>query len=545
MTGPCDRRQFLRGAATAAASLGLGLPGCREGLPAFAEPGGWSAGRVAHLLPSASDDRILLKLSLREPAEAAPVLEVGERAATGERTDSAGRFYAFDARGLEPGTRYELRLRGADGAALCDPWTLRTLPHPDAEPERLRLLCYTCAGGPELTMPVTGTRAFLPIAWRRRLLARALSFEPDLAIANGDHVYWDQRGRAGRWFGGPLGWWLAGRFDREQPVLGTANEAVLERAVDPQIAELYGTLLRSVPVVFLRDDHDYTENDEASEALRTFPADAFMRSAAAATQHLYYPELLADTTLPAAHRGANDRAASYGRVRYGRLFEALLYDCRGGLANAADPGHGGAGSWFVPPEIERWLLGRTARSAARHLVHMPSTPVLWSAGKWGEWYPDAKDADGVLTAEAGKPFWPRGWKDQHDRLLAAVAARSDRIPLFVSGDLHATGLGAITANEGAAVGPRPVVSLLCGTLGTSDRGWPSAFRGQRPLPSGTLSVEEWIEPLEENGFSILDITPDAIAISLFRWTPAQGPEAIDTLEPFAVHTLARSRSEIG
>jgi hypothetical protein len=26
---------------------------------------------------------------------------------------------------------------------------------------------------------------------RRRLLARAMSFRPDAAIANGDHIYWD------------------------------------------------------------------------------------------------------------------------------------------------------------------------------------------------------------------------------------------------------------------------------------------------------------------------------------------------------------------
>ena len=32
---------------------------------------------------------------------------------------------------------------------------------------------------------------FLPTAMRNRLLRRALAFEPDAVVANGDHVYWD------------------------------------------------------------------------------------------------------------------------------------------------------------------------------------------------------------------------------------------------------------------------------------------------------------------------------------------------------------------
>ena len=32
---------------------------------------------------------------------------------------------------------------------------------------------------------------FLPPAVRNRLLRRALSFQPQAAVANGDHVYWD------------------------------------------------------------------------------------------------------------------------------------------------------------------------------------------------------------------------------------------------------------------------------------------------------------------------------------------------------------------
>ena len=48
------------------------------------------------------------------------------------------------------------------------------------------MLFFSCAGGHE-RLPL----GFLPSAIRNRLLRRALSFEPQAVVANGDHVYWD------------------------------------------------------------------------------------------------------------------------------------------------------------------------------------------------------------------------------------------------------------------------------------------------------------------------------------------------------------------
>lgn len=536
-----NRRRFLQSSAGAALSLGLGagLGGCRTQPEAFIEEG-WDAGAVAHLIPSANHQRILIKASFLEAPMGAPRLRIGERVVEGRASDSAGRFFAFDAGGLEAATSYSLRIVDAAGAPLCDPWPLRTLPHPDASPAQLRLLCFTCAGGPELYNPIRGEDAFVPIANRRRLLARALSLEPDLVVANGDHVYWDQRGSAGSLLGGgPIGWWLAGSFDTQAPLLGGHNESVLKRAVGPQIAEVYGTLFRSVPTFFLRDDHDYFENDEATADLRTFPPDPFMRGAADATQRLYYPELLADPALPAAHRNAAGLSQSFGAVRYGKLLEALLYDCRGHLGNPSDPNTRDAFPGFVPQDIENWLTSRTRSSDAQHVVHMPSTPILWSAGKWGEWYPDAVDDRGILGLDKPKPYWAKGWKAQHDRLLSAAAGRADHIPLFVSGDLHSTAIGEIHETGDLSFADNPVVSLLCGTPGTSGPGWPSRFRGQSAKPSRTVNAEQWTEPIEENGFSILDVSKETIRVSLFRWKPSDGEAIIASLQPFEVHSIQR------
>jgi phosphodiesterase/alkaline phosphatase D-like protein len=535
------RREFLKGALGAGAvSLVGGMTACRDVGP-LPEESDWRSGEVAHLLPSVSHERLLLKASFRS-ARRSPRLRVGARVVHGEATDSTGHFYRFLVDGLEPATQYELELQGGDGTSLCDPWPLRTFPGPATLPGRFRLLSYTCAGGSDLFFHPTEGFLFQSTGIRQRLLARALEFRPDAAIANGDHVYWDIRSQPGVAMArSPQAWWTAGRFDRTQAILGTHNEQVLRRAFGPQIADLYGTRFRPLPMFFLQDDHDYTENDEASDALRTFPPDAFMRDVAAVTQRLYYPELLASPDLPAALVADRGLSSHFGTLRFGRLFEGLLYDCRRFLTNGLDPASGGGASAFVSPDVERWLLERTALSDAVYGAHVPSTPILWTAGKWGEWYPDTQDEHGVLRSDIDKPWWPHGWLEQHDRLVAATSARRDRLPLFVSGDLHATAVGRLLRTGERGLDENPVVSVLSGTPGSRGPTWPSHFRGQRPTPSGAIEAEEWISPIEENGFTLLDFTPEGLQLSFFRWRPEQGVGAIASLEPFRTLNLPRGQ----
>src|SRR5688572_28384553 len=85
----------------------------------------WNSGAVRHILPTASHDRILLKMSLKAPLSPAPLLRVGGRNFTGRRSDSAGSFWAFDELGCKPATSYELELLDARGKRLGDPWPLR------------------------------------------------------------------------------------------------------------------------------------------------------------------------------------------------------------------------------------------------------------------------------------------------------------------------------------------------------------------------------------------------------------------------------------
>lgn len=526
-----NRREFLKGALSvgAAAYLGRFTAGCGDGdESARSDFDGTHEGSVAHLLPTVSSNRILIKASFISPQTEVPELSVDGRSVIGEMIDSQGLFWAFDAEDLEPDRRYTLELRRA-GRHLIDPWELATFPAPDARPERLRLLMYTCAGGNDLF------ELYVPTATRQRLLRRALTFEPDAVVANGDHVYWDLRAGLAALVTGrsSLAEEYAGVFDRTASVLGTANEEVLKRAVGPQIAGLYGTMLRSLPVFFLRDDHDYFEDDQVTDELTTFPPDDFMRRLARASQWLYYPEFLPDRNRPSDLRGASasDRPSgvseAFGTLRYGRLFEGLLYDCKGFLTLE------GRSGTLTPPQVEAWLLSRMADTGVDHVVNLPSNPPGWSAGKFAEWYPDVLAEGGGLTTALPKPGWQEGWLAQHDRILSAASSMK-RLPLFISGDIHSIAEGRILQSGGHDFRDNPVISVITGTPGTGV-GWPSLARGTVATPPDHLEVEEVVPVLEENGFHIVDFEPDKVTIRHFRWNHQEDPEdAIDTLMPFHV-----------
>lgn len=494
----------------------------------------WDAGLVRHLLPTVSDSRILLKVSFAEALGAPPTLRLGASAVQGTQNDTAGEHWQFYATGLDAGRSYTLSLVDDRGGPLCQPWPLATFPPEDSRPERFRLLYFTCAGGVEGTYTAVGQRTGnLPTAIRNRLLRRALSFGPDACVANGDHIYWDLH----QWLGDEPGALSArGRqsnFDFSASVFGTSNELSLKAAAGPQIVPVYGTDFRSTPVFFLQDDHDHWENDSASDEMVNFPIPWFQLQLARATQQLYYPEFLPDAGRPVGlpWSGMSDRgdlSESFGTIRYGGLAEVLLYDVRRTMTLA------GPSAMFVDPQVEEWLHARTASPDVRHLVHSPSNPWGWSAGKWGEWYPDVLDAEtGRLTTDVAKPYWQEGWVRQHDRLAESIGSMRGRSPLVVSGDLHAIALGEISRTGGVDLSANPITTVLSGPVGTSPGGFPSVVRGVGATPSTHLDVTQAVAPLEEHGFTLIDFLPDRIVLRLFRWDVNREPiEAIERLEPF-------------
>ena len=525
MSSPLSRRQLF--AATLTAATGLTMAGRGQEKK-------WNAGVLRHLLPAVTHDRLLLKASFMHPLTAPPILRAGARRATGVRLDTAGEFYSFDVTGLEAEHRYELQLADASGRPLCDPWPISTFPSPQSSPRSFRLFVYTCAGGHPATInPDTNAPYWVSIEHRRKLLLTGLSYKPDAVIAIGDHVYWDLRSPVGSVMLGnaPEAQKLVGQFTRDIPVLGTDNERKFKLVVSPQICDLYGTDFRSTPVFFVQDDHDYFENDEATEQMVTFPPDDFMMRLARATQRLYYPEFLPDAGRPAGlpSSGAADRAPgvseSFGTLRFGRLLEILMYDCRRYMSLA------GPVAGFLPDTVEAWLMRRMAAQETRHVVNLPSTPLGWSAGKWGEWYPDLLQPDGTLGVAKPKYLWQSGWNLQHNRLLQAASGMRG-VPLFLSGDLHALGEGRILRYRNLDLRRNPVLSVLTGPISTGPKAWPSAWRGTPPLTPSGIEVDAGLNPLEKNGFSIIDFTDGGIEGQMFSWKMGEPEERLDNLAAF-------------
>ncbi|GGC95276.1 hypothetical protein GCM10011396_48300 [Undibacterium terreum] len=532
------RRKFLAVSASAAALGTLGWP-----LAAVGKSGDtiWDAGQVAHLIPTASHDRLLIKVSFTAALVAVPLLSINGKRIAGEKTDLEGRFWRFDARALTPSTEYQLRILDAKGKPLCDAWPLRTFPAPDAAPQRMRILAYTCAGGcdgPRLM----GKSGWLDMEPRRRLLARGMAFKPDAVIANGDHIYWDLKTNLNKPYieaVRELMWSRFGTLDISVPMMHPKNAATFTRICDYQIAGLYGSTLRSTPAFFLTDDHDNFENDEFDDAVATLPAEEYGITGCEQTQHMYYPEFLPDANRPAWLPGGDKAGmpqgsnSAFGTLRYGGLLEVVLYDCRRFLDNK------GRHAKVIPQWAEDWVVARTKAEDTAHFFHAPSLPFAYSSGKLGDWYPDKLDAkSGRLVLGQSKDGWQSGWYDQHQRLVAALAGQTRRAAVIVQGDFHASAAGKMLRSGDLALA-QPVHTVMSGTLGTGDLGFPSAFRRIESTPSHLVPMEEALKPVEKNGFTIIDITPEKMVFSLYVWRPPEPVENIDSMQPTVVYEVAR------
>ena len=534
-----SRRRILQILSATSSYMALGsVPNLAYPAEAGTDTGvsGWNQGDLAHLIPVVSHDQMLIKTSFNSPLTQTPYLQLDDMRIEGVMTDSQGQFWQFYANDLAANHSYLLQITDANGGQLTDTWPLKTFPLPNAEPEHLRIFAYTCAGGNEDLVGDDGTRHFLEMASRHKLIERGLSFNPDVVIANGDHIYWDQKTMAFRdeSFQKP---WLEmyeefGTLDPELPVIGSSNEDILKRIADPQIAKLYGVSFRSVPVFMMTDDHDLFENDEAHEGYISLPPAEDKLAAARATQNLYYPEFLPDTTRPSDLQGSSspDRIAGfsevYGTLRYGNLYEALMYDTKRYST------FNGENATVFNANAEGWLRSRTETEETSFFMHIPSTPIGWSAGKLGDWYPDVRQSDGTLGTANAKPNWPEGWWSQHQRIIEMLATQESRVPIIASGDLHAFAYGEMTKSGEINLENNPVSCICVGSLGSSGPGFPTNFRGVGAEIPTSLEVDESFKPIEKNGFSIIDVTPEKMVIKMYAWIPPEPVEDISNLEPF-------------
>ena len=513
-----NRRSVLRGAGA------LGLGGVLLGGVSWSRASAAGTQTVRALLPSATHDTLAVKVLLDTPPTAAPVLTIGGRPVAAQQMDVDGYAWGFVQDGLQGATAHELALTDERGTALRAPWQLKTLPGPDQRPKRFRILFFTCAGGDEAADA-------LSIDARRALFDRALSFSPDLAVANGDHIYWDldtalkyrgdeaSRARTAERYR-QIAW-----IDQDTAFDSETNRRSLNTVIGRQIASIYEDRFASVPLVFISDDHDYFENDNGGTWGYTFPPRPFTLGLQRRTASIAYPFALGRPRLP----GGAWTSETVETVRIGKLAELALFDCRRGWDTKT-----GYGVLF--PEVEQFLLERLRQSDASHYIHVPSNPFGWTAGKIGEWYEDRPPPQ---VTGSDKEFWPAGWFDQHQRLIKALSDQQGRPAITISGDMHASGAKRLTASGDIDLSANPVEALLAGTVGTGSRGWPSMGRGMFPATPGKLVGTDVAETEEKNGFTLFDVTPDHVEVRQFRWRPPEPVEAIASLEPYATFRIER------
>ena len=536
-----DRRRFLQLSSSVA---GVSLLGWQiSGLAWGVGKEEWDRGDITHIIPTANHERFLIKTSLLESREDPPVLLVNDRKIPGSKTDLVGRFWQFDVPNLRPDTQYTLRLIEAAGGTICDSWPLKTFPAPGTMPKRVRILAYTCAGGMD-GPPLKGKTSFLDMEARKRLLARGMSYQPDLVIANGDHIYWDIKTSLNKPFADFIrkNYWsmVGGALDISVPMLHPRNSEIFFNICDYQIPGLYGVTLRSTPSFFLQDDHDMFENDEFDDKIATLPPDTYGVIAAEQTQLLYYPEFLPDANLPGWLEGSGKQGRApgsnmlNGTIRYGDLLEASLYDCRRNVD------YKGRHAKVISASAERWLLDRTRAEDTLHHFHAPSLPFAYSSGKLGDWYPDVLDpATGKLVMWEPKMGWQKGWFAQHQRLVDALSQQKKRLPMVVQGDFHASSAGKMT-RSGELKFNNPVEVIMTGTLGSGDWGYPSSIRAVESAPAQMLEMDETMKPTEKNGFTIIDVDEDKISFSMYLWRPPQAIDEIDSMEPALVYEVPRT-----
>jgi hypothetical protein len=51
-----------------------------------------------------------------------------------------------------------------------------------------------------------------------------------------------------------------------------------------------------------------------------------------------------------------------------------------------------------------------------------------------------------------------------------------------------------------------------------------------------------MKPLEKNGFTIIDVTPEKMTFSLFTWRPQEPEEAIVAMQPALVYEVSRKQA---
>ena len=179
-----SRRTFLKISASITALVAGGYFFKSSGVP-----------KVKHILSSASHERLGITLSLSKTTSKLELLLNGSNLIEGRKTDKEGKHWQFLSNKLISNESYELQLI-SENEPIYKRWTIKTFPDPEAKIKKLSLF-HSLVQAVAMLLGLW-KRVFQALLFRQNIFNEGLSKNPDFAIAIGDHVYWDLRGKVPR-----------------------------------------------------------------------------------------------------------------------------------------------------------------------------------------------------------------------------------------------------------------------------------------------------------------------------------------------------------
>jgi alkaline phosphatase D len=396
--------------------------------------------------------------------------------------------------GLEPGRTYHYRFFA--GQEVSPTGRTKTLPAPDARPERLKLAYGSCQHFEHGYF-----------AAHRHILDEA----PDLMIFLGDYIYessWGQDPVRAHSGGGCVTRSLAEYRDRHA-----------QYKTDPDLSKLHG----AVPWLFTWDDHEVANDYADLDSERLEPDFEVRRQAAYQAYWEHMP-------LRMSQRPVNARMKIHEKVRYGRLADLYVLDGRQQRSKQAcpRPGMGGSNVLERCPDLarpersflglaqERWLAGELAGASATWNILAQQTVVT--------------PVD--RTPGPGAGIWTDGWDGYpaaRRRLLDALANPRVQNPLILGGDIHcyvAADLRPDLTNPKSPI----VASELCGTSIASQGPQPEQLDALRPENPQLLHASA-----AHRGYVTLELTAKTATATLRGIeSERQRDSKVETLATFVV-----------
>ncbi|HBH04342.1 MAG TPA: hypothetical protein DDZ42_20925 [Candidatus Rokubacteria bacterium] len=310
----------------------------------------------------------------------------GARAAAATIRTDRGEDFAGKVRlrGLRPGTRYAVRVRGGTGSVSGE---FVTAPARD-EPARVTFLWSGDLGGGGFCRRVDGGyRIFRAMARQR----------PDFFLFVGDTIYADRTCEGHDIVPG------AAFVATSLPQFRARHRYNRE---DPAVQDFF----RTTSVYAIWDDHE-VRNDFAGSVEPLMPTGrrAFLE---------YWP------IVPPAE----EPTRLYRKFRWGRLVEVFILDTRQYRSPNTDPD--GPGKTMLGGAQRRWLVDNVATSAAVWKVVVTSVPLSVPTGR-----PERRDSWSNANV-LGAPEAGRGFATERDLILRTLRERGVKNLVFVTADVH-------------------------------------------------------------------------------------------------------------